>query len=199
MNEVLQNIMTRRSIRKYSDTPISDEILLQIAQAGLYAPNAGSGQRAMMVVSTNKQVNQNLGKYNYAAFQEDFKGRLNSHVSAEQPSVLDDPSIRDGFYGAPIIITLFAPANFLYSREDCCMMAENMMLVANSLGVGSCYIARAEKTFGTEYGKSLINTWNIPEKYMAFGHVLLGYAQKKQTNVKPRRDGRIIFCREEIN
>lgn len=63
-----------------------------------------------------------------------------SYVSREQPSIADDPKLINAFYDAPTVITMFAPKDFLFSVDDCAVAAENMMLAADALGVGSCYI-----------------------------------------------------------
>ena len=65
-----------------------------------------------------------------------------NYVSREQPSIADDPKLTNAFYDAPTVITMFAPKNFLFSVNDCAVAAENMMLAADSLGIGSCYIGQ---------------------------------------------------------
>jgi nitroreductase len=192
MNEVIQNMLERRSIRKYKPDQISDEDLNIILEAGLYAPNAGGRQSPIFVVCRNAETNAALGKINKAA----FKGRLSTetaYVSKEQPSIADDANIASGFYGAPVVVTLFAPGNFLCSEADCCVAAQNIMLAAHSLGVASCMVARAGDTFSSELGRRLREEWGIDETYEAKIHVILGYpADAKPPAAKPRKDGRII-------
>ncbi|MDR0599610.1 MAG: nitroreductase family protein, partial [Treponema sp.] len=90
-------------------------------------------------------------------------------------------------------LTLFAPKNFLYSAADCCVAAQNIMLAAHSLGVGSCMVARAENTFSSELGQRLQKEWGIEETYEAKIHVVLDYPADTATpTAKPRKDGRII-------
>jgi nitroreductase len=132
-----------------------------------------------------------LGKQNAAAFE----GRISTstaYISKEQPSIADDPSIGDGFYGAPTVMTLFAPKGFLYSEMDCSLMAENMILAAHSLGVGSCFIGRAVETFACDLGQEVLRKWEIPTNHRAFLHVVLGYpASQKPVHTKPRKEGRV--------
>ena len=65
-----------------------------------------------------------------------------SYVSKEQLSIADDAAITNAFYDVPTVITMFAPKDFLFSKEDCALAAENMMLAADALSIGSCYIGQ---------------------------------------------------------
>jgi nitroreductase len=191
MNEVIKCIQERRSIRKYKVEQIAEAELEVILQAGIYAPSAGGRQSAIIVVCQNAEINTALGKINKAA----FKGRMSTEtacISKEQPSIADNAAIQSGFYDAPTVLILFAPKNFLYSVADCYVAAQNMMLVAHSIGVGSCMVARAEDTFASELGQRLQKEWGIDETYEAKIHVTLGYsADAKPPMAKPRKDGRI--------
>ena len=192
MNEIINNMLERRSIRKYKTEQITEAELDAILQAGIYAPSAGSRQSAIIVVCQNAELNNALGKINKAA----FTGRMSTetvYISKEQPSIADNAAIQSGFYHAPTVLTLFAPKNFLYSVADCCAAAQNIMLASHSLGVGSCMVARAEDTFSSELGRRLQKEWGIDETYEAKIHVTVGYpADAKPPTAKPRKDGRII-------
>ena len=190
MNEVIKNIMDRRSIRKYKPEQISREDLNIILEAGLYAPCAGGRQGVVMVACQNREINAELGKINHSFFQ----GRMSTvtaYISKEQPSIADDANIKDGLYGAPTIITLFAPKNFLYATPDCCVAAENIMLAAHSLCIGSCMIMRAEDTLESNFGKQLQRDWGVDENYQARAFVILGYAATEPPKAKHRKENRI--------
>ncbi len=143
MNEDILEIMkTRRSIRKYTNRKLKEEDLHKILEAGLYAPNAGGGQRSMLLVMNDNALVEKIGRLNAGCMRRD---RLEgSYVSAEQPSLIDDPSIKSGFYGAPTVIAVFAQKNFLYNIPDAFCCAENMVLEAHHLGIASCIVARGE-------------------------------------------------------
>lgn len=99
--ELLELMKHRRSIRKYQDRQISKADLETIIEAGTYAPNAGGGQRSMIVGIYNAVLAGKIGKMNVARF--DRSELSGSYVSQEQPSIIDDPSIKSGFYGAPTV------------------------------------------------------------------------------------------------
>lgn len=186
--ELLELMKTRRSIRKYTDKQIPKEDLEKIIEAGLYAPNAGGAQRTYIVGVHNKELTELVGKLNLVRF--DRSQLLGSYVSSEQPSIIDDPKIKSGFYGAPSVCAVFAPKNFLYSVPDAFCAAENMVLQATELGISSCIIARGEETFDSEYGKSLLKDWGVPQGYIARCFVILGYINGDQPNPKPRKQDR---------
>ncbi len=173
MMELLELMKHRRSIRKYQDKQISKQDLEKIIEAGTYAPNAGGGQRSIILGIRNPALTEKIGRLNLARFD---RSRLSgSYVSKEQPSVIDDPSMKSGFYGAPAVCVVFAQKNFLYSIPDAFCCAENMVLMAAELGISSCIVARGEETFDNEVGVAFLKEWKIPENYIARCFVLLGY------------------------
>ena len=140
--ELLDLMKYRRSIRKYQSRQISREDMETIIEAGTYAPNAGGGQRSIIVGIRNLELAEKIGKLNVARF--DRPKLSGSYVSADQPSIIDDPTMKSGFYGAPAVCVVFAMKNFLYSVPDAFCCAENMALMATELGISSCIIARGE-------------------------------------------------------
>ncbi len=193
MPDIFETIMHRRSIRRFAPKQIEETALQQIIQAGLYAPSAGGRQGVIFAVCQDKEVNERLGKIK----------RANSHlrmatetsfVSREQPSIADDPKLTNAFYDAPTVITMFAPKNFLFSVDDCAVAAENMMLAADALGIGSCYIGQGWTAFDDPYGQEILRQWNIPTDRYAVMQLLLGYPREgdKAPTSKPRKEGRVI-------
>lgn len=194
--ELLELMKYRRSIRKYSDRQVSKEDLQKIIEAGEYAPNAGGGQRSIIVAVRNKQLAEQIGILNLARF--DRSRLIGSYVSKEQPSVIDDKSIKNGFYGAPCVCIIFTPKNFLYAVPDAFCCAENMVLEATELGISSCITARAEETFDNDIGREMLTKWGIPEGFVARAFVLLGYCEGEYPKAKPRREGRVVVVDEDV-
>lgn len=186
--ELFELIKHRRSIRRYQSRQIPKADLETILEAGSYAPNAGGGQRSMIVGVRSAALTEKIGKMNLARFD---RSRLaGSYVSREQPSIIDDPSMKNGFYGAPSVCVVFAQRDFLYSIPDAFCCAENMVLMAAELGISSCIAARAEETFDNKAGAALLQEWGVPEDYIARCFVLLGYADGEHPSARPRRTGR---------
>lgn len=193
MNETMQTILHRRAIRRFDARQIEEELLQQILQAGLYAPSAGGRQGVIFAVCQNKEVNERLGKIKWANSNPHMATATN-YVSREQPSIADDPKLTNAFYDAPTVITMFAPKNFLFSVDDCAVAAENMMLAADSLGIGSCYIGQGWTAFADSYGQEILRKWEIRTDYYAVMQLLLGYpkADDRHPAAKARKDNRIL-------
>ena len=193
MMDVMQTILHRRSIRRFDTRQIEEEALQQILQAGLYAPSAGGRQGVIFAVCQDKEVNQRLGKIKRANSNPRM-ATATSYVSREQPSIADDPKLINAFYDAPTVITLFAPKDFLFSVDDCAVAAENMMLAADALGVGSCYIGQGWTAFADPSGQEILRQWNMPTDHYAVLQLLLGYPREgdKHPAPKSRKEGRVI-------
>lgn len=186
--ELLELMKHRRSIRKYQERQISKADMETIIEAGIYAPNAGGGQRSMIVGIHSADLAGRIGRMNLARF--DRSKLAGSYVSREQPSTIDDPTIINGFYDAPSVCIVFAQKNFLYSIPDAFCCAENMVLMATELGISSCIVARGEETFDSEAGAAMLREWGVPETYIARCFVLLGYVNGEYPGEKPRKTGR---------
>ena len=184
-------IKARHSIRKYMDRQISHQDLELILEAGNYAPNAGGGQRSMMVGVRNKELTTKIGIMNLEKF--DRSKLIGTYVSKEQPSTIDDPTIQNGFYGAPCVVAVFGQNDFMFRVADAFCCAENMVLQATELGISSCIVSRGEETFVSPKGQALLREWEIPENYSAICFVILGYIDGEQPHTKPRKPGRVII------
>lgn len=186
--DALELIKTRRSIRRYAAEQVSHEDVERVVEAGLYAPSAGGGQRSMVVAGNNTELTARIGRMNMAGFSR--ASLAGSYVSRDQPSVIDDPTIRNGFYGAPAVLCVFCQERFLFSVADAFCIAQTMALEAHSLGLASCIVSRAEKTFVGPEGQALLREWGVPEGYVCRAFLALGYCDGPYPAAKPRRAGR---------
>lgn len=182
-------IKARHSIRKYTNQQIDRKDLEKILEAGNYAPNAGGGQRSMMVAIHNKDIATHIGRMNMEKF--DRTHLAGNYVSKEQPSTIDDITIKNGFYDAPTVICVFCQENFLFKTADAFCIMENMILQATELGIASCIISRGHETFHSEEGRRFMREWQVPQGYVCEGFVILGYINGEQPHRKPRKQGRI--------
>ncbi len=174
MNETLEMIITRRSCKKYKDTPVPEELLDKIMEAGLYAASARGTQNPVILAVTERET-------------RDLLSRLNRKY---------DPQNRpDPFYGAPAVLVVLAPKASHTRVYDGSLVLGNMMLAAHSLGVDSCWIHRAKETFEDEEGIALLKKLGVEEEYEGIGNCILGYADYEIDPEKPRKPGRIIRVR----
>lgn len=188
--DFLNVLKAQRSIRKYTPDQITREEMDQILAAGACAPNAGGSQRSMFVGIRDAQLTRRIGKLNYRPFRPDEVKA--SQVSSEQPSLIDDASIKDGFYGAPAVIAVFGEKDFSFSVADAFCAAENMILMATNLGLASCIVSRGEETFATPEGQKLLRQWKVPENYICRVFIILGHLAGDLPHSKPCRPGRCL-------
>ena len=190
MKTLLEIIKERRSVRFFEEKQIKTEELDQILEAGLWAPNAGSRQAVRFVVCQDPKTNQQLGKINRQLF-----GKARG-TNKEDGSIANDDTIENAYYNAPTVVYLFAPNNYPNAIQDCCVAAQNMMLVASYLNIGSVYVARGEKTFESDLGKACIKKWGLDDKDECHVIIPLGYI-KKQLAPQQRKPNRVIYDKGE--
>jgi nitroreductase len=189
MNELMKIITERRSYRKYKPEQISKEELNTIMLAGAYAPSAGGRQSPVFVACQNAELNEEIGQLNVEILKE-VQAELNK--SDDPKNRLEPPKFKSAFYGAPTVVTFFAPKGWYNFAVDCCVAAQNMALAAHTLGIGSCIIARAPEVFATKRGLELQHEWGLDDTYDAKLHLLLGYPDGEAAEAPPRRDGQVI-------
>ncbi len=138
-NEVLKTIINRRSIRKFNDTPVSEEILANIVDSGRWAPTGGNCQSIHFTVITNQEVLENLRTTVKTAFatmepsEDQYISIQRSIAAARKGEYVYD-------YGAPILIVVSNVKGYPNAIADSACALQNMMLTATSFGVGSCWI-----------------------------------------------------------
>lgn len=192
--ELLELMMDRRSIRKYTKTPIEREKLEKIVNAGIYAPNPGGRQGTKIIMLSDQDVINKIGIINADCENRDWGG---SGVSKEQPSIIDDLTIKSGFYGCTSLAIVCVPkrkkteVNCIGSAFVC---AENMVLEAYELGVSSCIVGRAEDTFNSPEAQKYLEKWGLDENFTPLVFVTLGYIDGDYPKRKQRIDGRIIWA-----
>ena len=167
--EAMKNLLERRSIRKYSDRQVPDELLDQVLDAGLYAPTGMNRQNVIMVAVRDKET-------------RDQMMRLNAAVMGSQ---------NDPFYGAPCVIVVLGDPDVYPVVENGSLVLGNLMNAAHAVGLGSCWIHRAKQTFETEEGKALLRSWGLKENLVGIGNCILGYPEESP-EARPRLEGRIL-------
>ncbi|MFV0527836.1 MAG: nitroreductase [Lachnospiraceae bacterium] len=173
MNQELQMILSRRSVKKYEATPVSQEDLDAILEAGTYAPSGMGAQSPLLVAVTNKAVRDELSALNAAVMGADM----------------------DPFYGAPAVIVVLADRSLPTHVEDGSVVLENLQLAAHALGLGSCWVHRAKEVFSSERGQQLLKEWGIEGDYVGVGHCIVGHPAKVSSARKARKSDYIHYVR----
>ncbi len=176
MNEVIRALLERRSVRSFRTEPVEEEKLSAILNAGLYAPSGMNRQAAVMVAVEDRATRDRLSAMNAAVMGTDG----------------------DPFYGAPTVVVVLADRGRSRTAfEDGCLVMQNLMLAAHSLGVGSCWIHRAREVFETEEGRTLLQKWGLDGDYVGIGNCILGYPADPIPGARERLEARIVRVRED--
>ena len=194
--ELLEMMKHRRSIRKYLDQNVEREKLEKIAQAGIFAPSPGGRQGTKIIMLEDSALIEKIGIVNANCENRNWGG---DGVSAEQPSIIDDLSIKSGFYGCPALGIVCVPkrmATKVNGIGSAFVSAENMVMEAYELGVSSCIVGRAEATFSDPEMAELLAQWALDEEYTPMVFVCLGYINGVYPNVKARKEDRILWVSE---
>ena len=168
MNPVLENLLTRRSCRNYTEEQVPDELLDKVLEAGTFAASGMNRQSTYLVAVRDKETRDLLSKINSGVMDRDG----------------------DPFYGAPCVVVVLAEPGFT-AVEDGSLVIGNLMNAAHALGLGSCWIHRAKQTFETEAGKELLAKWGLADDLIGIGNCIFGY-EAEAPSEKPRKEGRII-------
>lgn len=172
-NPVIETIMSRRSIRKYTDQAVSRELLNQIAECGINAPNGMNAQQWEVRIVDSKEWLDNAT----ASYREDVKG-----TPAEKQ--FEEPSFKNMFRNAPAVIFVAHKPGHC-TQVDCGLMAGNMMLAAQSLGLGSICMMGPLMWLNTEAGEPIIASLGFSEGYEPLLCIGIGYADE-QPDARPR-------------
>lgn len=173
MNAELQALKERRSVRKYKEDMVPQELIDQVIEAGLYAASGHGEQDSIIVAVTNKEVRDKLSKMNRA--------------------IMGTKS--DTFYGAPVVLIVLAPKSNKNAIYDASLIMGNLMQAAHAVGLGSCWINRAKEEFASEEGKQLLKEWGIEGEYEGVGHCILGYADGTVPKAAPRKANRVFYVK----
>ena len=155
MNEVMNAILNRRSIRRFTDRPVPDQVLEALVDAALHAPS-GRGEKTWQftVISDREKIRKlssvmavELGREGYNMYD---------------PTALIIPSnLRDSRFG----------------KEDNACALENIFLAAYSFGVGSCWINQLQNNCDNPGIRKILTEFGIPEDHVVYGMAALGYAE----------------------
>ena len=175
MNNTMQDLLTRRSVRSYTDQIPPREVIEEICKAGTYAPTGMNRQAPIIIAVTNREVRDKLSKLNGAVFGKD--------------------NDMDPFYGAPVVLVVLADTTAAFTwKEDGSLVMGNLLNAAHAKGLGSCWIHRAKEVFETQEGKAILRELGIDDtKYVGIGNCILGYVNGDYPEAKPRKENYVYW------
>lgn len=183
MNDAIQNLLTRRSIRSYKDTPVPNELLEEVIRVGLTAPSAMNKQPwHISVVRTQENIDR---------MADCIRDYLRANGDAERA---DDPSFHT-FYHAPAVLYISAEdQNEKFGVSDCANLATYLCLAAHALGLGSCYIASSNMIFLSDKAEEMRAMLKIPDGFTPCFSIALGYTNGDEPEMRERRTETVSYA-----
>jgi len=173
MNETLNTLLTRRSVRSFKPQQIGDEELNAVLKAGMCAPSAANRQSALFIVVQNKEARDVISRMNQAILGTDS----------------------DPYYGAPTVVLVLADKTKGHPVEDGSLALGNMFIAARSLGLGSCWVHRTQQMFESEEGKALLRKWGVEGDYVGVGSCALGYPEGEYPEAALRKANFVVMVK----
>ena len=168
MNEVIDVITKRRSVRQYEPKPIPRDVLQTIIDSGNLAPSGCNAQEWRFVVVEDGEFRKKLASLalpRYKKWMEKAPEELKA-MREEIDASCDDPV----YYSAPVI--MFIIGSGMTADFDCSMVCENVMLAARSFGIGSCWVYFGQLPIDDAEVKEALE---LQPEEKVYGPILLGY------------------------
>lgn len=170
MNDCINVLQTRRSVKGYKDTPVPEGVLKEILKAGENAPTGMNRQSPVMVAVTNPETVRQFGI-------------MNGEIMG---------SSMDAFYGAPVVVIVFADSTVPTYKEDGCLVMGNLLNATAAMGLGGCWIHRAKEMFETPEGRKWKEKWGLDERFVGIGNCIIGYPDRIP-DTKTHKPDYVIF------
>ena len=178
-NEVLRVIKERRSIRRFKNEQLKREELEAILEAGLYAPSGHNDQPWHFTVVQNKDL---LNKISILSNE----GMRNSGIDWVEKLGNKNRNI---FHDAPTVVIVSGKQGTYSPLSDCSAAIQNMLLAAESLGIGSLWNGLVEYFFNMKEAEEL---W-LKEGYRPYYAIALGYKDCEQPKAPERKKDTISY------
>ena len=175
-NQVVETIMTRRSIRQYKPEAVEREKMQTIVECGINAPNAMNRQPWEVRVVDNP----------------DYINGVTELYKKANPQAAADSTFRNMFRNAPTVVFIGHDTKSESSPFDCGLLAENMMLSAWSMGIGSCCLGSPARFMMSPEAAEYLKKLNFSEGYELLYCIGFGYPDETPA-AKPRETSKVQF------
>jgi nitroreductase len=207
MDDLLEIMKTRRSIRRYKQKHVPDELLEKMMEAGRWSPSGDNGQPWRFVVVRDPETKKALGKiaaegsgrrftaeYFTGRMQERFEGLKDPEKKAKAFEKLISGEVSSFLANAPVIIVVCAKLDVWDVPYDSAMATQNMQLMAHALGLGTCVVVSPVSDMRDDI--KTMKLLKIPHGYKIIAPLAIGYPAESP-NPRPRLPlEQIIFYEE---
>lgn len=145
---VIDAIKARRSVRKFKEDTVPDDLLNEIIDAARWAPSGNNAQPWIFIIIKDKQLKEEIQSIlsdralKYIESDEGKKEleKLGPYAKAKWIEAIKTGKYQEHVRKAPVLIAVFGDASSPYYIHDCCAATENLILAAHEFGLGSCWI-----------------------------------------------------------
>lgn len=173
---VTENILTRRSVRKYKPQPVGRDTMQVILKCGINAPNGMNKQSWEVRVVDNP----------------DFINGVTELYKKANPKAAEDPSFKNMFRNAPTVVFIANDPSYDCSQIDCGLLGGNMILTAQSMGIGSCCLGGPARFMKSPEAAEYLKKLNFSEGYELLYCIAFGYPDETPA-AKPRNAEKVQF------
>lgn len=175
-NHVIETIMARRSIRQYKPQPVNRDTLQLILKCGINAPNGQHKESWQVRVVDNP----------------DFINGLTEIYKKENPKAAERPGFKNIFNNAPTVVFIAYDTSYDLSQIDCGLMGENIILAAQSMGIGSCCLGAPIRFMNSPAAAEYLKKLDLPKTHKLLYAIALGYPDEAPA-AKPRDMSKVKF------
>jgi nitroreductase len=186
VSDTLKTIKTRRSIRSFKEEQIKDNELQSVLEAGMCAPSAGNQQVWHFTVIQNKELLDWLSR----TAKEGAKQLDNEHIRK-----MAENEKFNVFHGAPTCILVSGNEQAMAIESDCAAANQNMLLAAEAIGLGACWINFVLFAFQSLNGKEYCKELGIPDGYKPYCSTVLGYKKVEAVNAPARKTNLVNYIK----
>ena len=173
MNNLIETILKRRSIRSYTDEPLTQSEIDTLISCAKMSPSGRNGQPLLLRVVTDKNLLEDFNHNMWDSIGENTK----PYTRCDTNPV---------YHGAPAMFFLFSETeNTCYM--DAGIMVENIAIAAEALGLGSCIIGSCGAVFDGDFSCKWHKILQIPERNPFMIAIVVGH-KNENPEVKPRKD-----------
>ena len=193
---VIEAIKTRRSTRKFKAQPVELEKLKQIVEAGRFGPTGGNAQGNHFFVISNATALMMLKDMVQTAFAK-MELRDDLYKSLKNSIMLSQKGNYSFSYNAPVLIVVANKKDYGNNMADVACAVENMMLAANELDLGNCYINQLKWLNEDPSIRGYLGTLGLKDDERVYASVAIGYADTESglpnRTEAPRIGNEVVF------
>ncbi|MBP3240505.1 MAG: nitroreductase [Oribacterium sp.] len=174
--EALEAILTRRSTRKYRNEMPGKELIEKVVEAGRYAPSGSNSQTTHFIVFTDRKMLSDMAELVKEEFSR-MEAGPDTYVSLKGSISASKSGNYIFHYGAPVFIVVANKKGYGNAMADSACALENMMIAANALDLGSCWINQLHWLDDNDNIRAFLKQYGLSDDETVTGGLILGYPE----------------------